>query len=486
MSSVLIVEDDAKIRANLLFQLREAGHAPEALESAEAALARLSDSRAGSADLLLLDLRLPGISGIELVRRLAAEGRLPPTIIISGEASITETVEALKLGVRDLIEKPFSRERLMQSIRNTLEHTALRREVEELRSELAGEGEILGVSAPMDKLRELIARAAPTDARILIRGESGTGKELVADALHRSSPRRGAPFIKINCAAIPTHLVEDELFGHVRGAFTGAQAAKAGLFEEADGGTLFLDEIGDMDFTLQSRLLRVLEDGRVRRLGESRDREVDVRVLAATHRDLEDAVRQGEFREDLYFRLAHLPIEVPPLRDRGADVRLLFEHFVDGFCSRHRARRRRVDDDVYPHLERYAWPGNVRELRNVCERLVVFGGDPITADQLPSSLFGRAAADEAGPRETGLVRLGTRAPTLTLKEFKTQCEHEYIESLLQRTSWNVSAAARILDIQRTYLHQKIAALGLRRPAPEANAPEANAPEANAPEAKPAA
>ena len=464
MSSILIVEDDPKIRANLLFQLREAGHAVEARSTAEAALSRLNGTV--TTDLLLLDIRLPGISGIELVRRLAAAERLPPTIIISGEASITETVEALKLGVHDLIEKPFSRERLMQSIRNTLERTALVREVEELRSELAGEQEILGGSPPMVKLRELIARAAPTDARILIRGESGTGKELVADALHRGSPRQGAAFIKINCAAIPTHLIEDELFGHARGAFTGAQTAKAGLFEEADGGTLFLDEIGDMDFQLQSRLLRVLEDGRVRRLGESRDREVDVRVIAATHRDLEAAVREDEFREDLYFRLAHLPIEVPPLRDRGGDVRMLFEHFIAGFCSRHRARRRRIDDDVFSPLERYAWPGNVRELKNVCERLVVFGGDPITADQLPSSLFGDSSPQPAGARETGLVRLGAQPPSLTLKDFKTQCEQEYIESLLQRTNWNVSAAARILDIQRTYLHQKIAALGLRRPQAE--------------------
>ena len=474
MSSVLIVEDDAKIRANLLFQLRESGHAVEAFESGEAALARLtgseseSSARPATVDLMLLDLRLPGISGIELVRELSALERLPPTIIISGEASITETVEALKLGVHDLIEKPFSRERLLQSIRNTLERTALEREVEELRSVLAGEGEILGVSPPMEKLRDLIHRAAPTDARILIRGESGTGKELVADALHRSSPRAGASFIKINCAAIPTHLIEDELFGHARGAFTGARSSKAGLFEEADGGTLFLDEIGDMDFTLQSRLLRVLEDGRVRRLGESRDREVDVRVVAATHRDLEEAVREGEFREDLYFRLAHLPIEVPPLRQRGGDVRMLFEHFIDSFCTRHRSRRRRIEDEVFGHLERYAWPGNVRELKNLCERLVVFGGDPITADQLPSSLFGTSedGVREAGPRETGLVHLGTRQPTLTLKDFKTQCEQEYIESLLKRTNWNVSAAARILDIQRTYLHQKIATLGLRRPQTE--------------------
>ncbi len=233
------------------------------------------------------------------------------------------------------------------------------------------------------------------------------------------------------------------------------------MFEEADGGTLFLDEIGDMDYALQSRLLRVLEDGRVRRLGDSKDREVDVRVIAATHHDLENAVQLGDFREDLYFRLAHLPIEVPPLRQRGDDLKLLFTHFIDLFCSRHRSRRRQIDDDVYPLLEHYAWPGNVRELRNVCERLVVFGGDPVTTDQLPSSFF-----SESGAQETGLVRLGSNPPSMCLRDFKTQCEKEYIESILQRTSWNVAAAARILDIQRTYLHQKTAALGLRRPQPE--------------------
>ena len=458
MSSVMIVEDNNRIRANLLFQLREVGYSPTAFAGAEAALVQFEQERP---DLLLLDVRLPGMSGIELVRQLAQEDRLPPTIILSGEASITETVEALKLGVHDFIEKPFSRERLIQLIRNTLEHVALRREVAELRSELAAETSILGASPEVEKLRDLIARAAPTDGRILIRGESGTGKELVADALHRSSRRCEGPFIKINCAAIPTPLVEDELFGHCRGAFTDARNAKAGLFEEADGGTLFLDEIGDMDFALQSRLLRVLEDGRVRRLGESRDREVDVRVITATHRDLETAVREGEFREDLYFRLAHLPIEVPPLRQRGNDIRLLFGHFIEVFCQRHRSRRRQIDADVYPLLERYAWPGNVRELKNVCERLVVFGGDPVTAEHLPSSFFG-----EGGPQETGLVRLGSNSPAVTLRDFKTQCEKEYIESILQRTSWNVSAAARILDIQRTYLHQKTAQLGLRRPQPE--------------------
>lgn len=457
MTRILVVEDDPKIRANLLFQLREQGYNPQAVETAEAALERM-EGGAAFPDLLLSDVRLPGMSGVELVRRLAQLEKLPPTIIVSGEASISETVEAVKLGVHDFIEKPFGKERLFQSIRNTLEHAALRREVADLRSELDGEQPILGASPGIVKLRDLISRAAATDARVLIRGESGTGKELVASALHRESARKDGPLIKINCAAIPSHLIEDELFGHARGAFTDAKGAKAGLFEEAHGGMLFLDEIGDMEYSLQSRLLRVLEDGRVRRIGETRDREVDVRVIAATHCDLETAVQEGKFREDLYFRLAHLPLEVPPLRQRGGDVRLLFDRFVAGFLKHHRSRPRQVAPEIYDHLERYGWPGNVRELRNVCERLVVFGGDPITADELPSSFFA-----ETPVPETGLVRLNERHPALSLRDFKTQCEKEYIESVLRRTNWNVSAAARQLDIQRTYLHQKIANLGIRRP-----------------------
>lgn len=457
MSTVMVVEDDVKIRANLLFQLREEGFLPTAFESAERALTHL-DSAAEEPALMLLDVRLPGMSGIELVRQLAQARRLPPTIILSGEASISETVEALRLGVHDFIEKPFSKERLLQSIRNTLEHNALRSEVEKLRSERDAEAAILGQSTAMDTMRGLIERAAPTDARVLIRGESGTGKELVANALHGFSRRAAGPFIKINCAAIPGHLIEDELFGHVKGAFTDARQAKPGLFEEADGGTLFLDEIGDMELTLQSRLLRVLEDSKVRRIGETRDRTIDVRLLTATHCNLEQAVKDGKFREDLYFRLAHLPIEVPSLRCRDGDIALLFDHFIDAFARRHHMRRPSVDDAVSPLLAEYAWPGNVRELKSLCERLVIFGTDPITADQLPSSFFG-----EASPPETGLLNPAHGQLQMPLKDFKTRCEKEYIESLLQRTRWNISATARILDIQRTYLHQKIVTLGLRRP-----------------------
>ncbi|MEM8931341.1 MAG: sigma-54 dependent transcriptional regulator [Acidobacteriota bacterium] len=459
--SVLIVEDDPKIRSNLLFQLREHGFQPEAVGSAEDALLRVREQ--GPPDLLLSDVRLPGLSGVDLVRQLAAEEQLPPTIVVSGEASISETVEAVQLGVHDFLEKPFGRERLLRSIRNTLDHADLRREVESLRSELRAGDDILGDSPGIREVRDKIDKAAPTDARVLILGESGTGKELVAAALHRRSRRADGPFIELNCAAIPAHLIEDELFGHARGAFTDAKTAKPGLFEEADGGTLFLDEIGDMDYALQSRLLRVLEDGQVRRVGETKDRQVDVRVLAATHQDLDRRVRDGKFREDLYFRLAALPLDVPPLRERGDDITVLFDHFLDLFSRKHRLRPKAIDGEVRQVVARYRFPGNVRELRNLCERLVVFGGDPITVEHLPSNVLDASPADALGP-ETGLVRLGQGFPKdLTLKDFRTQCEREYIESVLQRTRWNVSAAARILDIQRTYLHQKIAGLGLHRP-----------------------
>jgi len=458
MTRILLVEDDEKIRANLLFQLRAEGYTPQGLASAEEAHALLSGPAQPRPDLLLLDVRLGAMSGVDLIRVLAPRDRLPPTVIISGEASISETVEALRLGVHDFIEKPFSKERLLQSIRNTLETAALKRRVAALESRLDEEPEILGVSPAVVRLREAIDKVAPTDGRVLIRGDSGTGKELVASALHRKSARRDGPFVKINCAAIPAHLVEDELFGHARGAFTDAKTAKPGLFEEADGGTLFLDEIGDMDMALQARLLRVLEDGRVRRIGETRDHLVDVRVITATHRDLEAEVQAGRFRQDLYFRLAHLPVEVPPLRERKDDIPLLFHHFLERFTVRHRVRRKRIDDGVFPLLDRHPWPGNVRELRNLCERLVVFGVDPVTADQLPSAFFHETPAPE-----TGFLRLHETQRILPWRDFKAESEREYLESVLRRTGWNFAAAARLLDIQRTYLHQKAAALGIERP-----------------------
>jgi two-component system nitrogen regulation response regulator NtrX len=453
MSLIACVEDDEKIAANLVLRLREAGHGVVRFASGEEAERWL---RAGNpeADILLIDVRLPGMSGIDLLNRLGTER--PPVVIISGEASMAETVEAMRLGVHDFLDKPISRERLLKTVQNCLDYAALRRQVEALR---ANEQRILGDSESVRTLLALIRKVAETDARVLIRGESGSGKELVASALHRLSRRRGGPFVKINCAAIPQHLIEDELFGHARGAFTDAKTAKPGLFEQADCGTLLLDEIGDMDLTLQVRLLRVIEDGCVRRIGESSERTVDVRVIAATHRDLGAMVRSGTFREDLYFRLAAVPIDVPSLRERLEDVPLLFAVFLEQFCRRNGRAVLSVDGDVFARLREYRWPGNVRELRNVAEQMSVFATDPITIEQLPSAITADAEVGE----EIGVLRLTERSHIVPLQAFKSQCEKEYIELALQRTNWNVSRAAEVLQIPRTYLHQKMAALGIRRP-----------------------
>ena len=453
MQLILIVEDDEKIAANLTLRLREEGYGVVHMRTAEDAIDHLRDTTRVQPDMLLIDVRLPGMSGIELVRTLGET--MPPAIVISGEASMNETVEAIRLGVHDFIDKPFSRERLIKSVRNCLETAALRRQIGELRSR---DQQIVGSSEAIRALRAAIAKVAPADARVLIRGESGTGKELVANAIHRASRRAAKPFIKLNCAAIPAHLIEDELFGHARGAFTDAKTAKRGLFEEADGGTLFLDEIGDMDPALQSRLLRVLEDGRVRRIGETSDRAVNVRVLAATHRNLETLAREGRFREDLFFRLSTVPVDVPSLRERRDDVPLLFTTFLQQFCSRNQRGAFSVEPEVYAALSAYDWPGNVRELKNVAERLSVFGTDPLTLEQLPTSIVSRRA-----DAESGIVRLGETAPVMPLRLFKAQCEKEYLEAVLRRTNWNVTKAAELLEIQRTHLHEKMTALGIVRP-----------------------
>jgi DNA-binding NtrC family response regulator len=453
MPRVIVVEDDPRARASLAAELRDDGCEVTAAASAEEGAAVLHARPAP--DLLLLDVRLPGRSGVDLVRELAAAGRLPPTVVVSGEASISETVEALRLGVLDFIEKPFSRERLRTSVRSALGRAALESEVISLRDAL-GEGEILGRSPAVTALRERISRAAAAEGTVLILGESGTGKELVAAAVHRLSARRRGPFIKVNCAALSATLVEDELFGHVRGAFTDARTARPGLFEEAHGGTLFLDEMGDMEEALQTRLLRVLEDRRVRRLGDTRDVEVDVRVIAATHQDLERRSREGGFRQDLYFRLACLVLQVPALRERPGDIALLAEHFVESACRQNRTRRKTVEPAALAKLEAHSWPGNVRELRHVCERAVVFGGDPITAGDL-------MLAQEAADAPPAPLLQASRLPALSLKELRAHCEREYILHVLAREGWNLAATARALGLQRTYLHAKLAALGISRP-----------------------
>lgn len=455
MARVMIVEDNHKIQAHLALLLRNEGHKVQGVATGEEAFQLIAGDSRETFDLLLVDIRLPGVSGLDLITSLRRH-TLPPTIVISGEATITEAVEALKLGVTDFIEKPFTDERLVVSVKNCLEKASLQRQVHELERCLRPDVDFVGESQPIRSLLGQIEKLAPTNVRVLIMGESGTGKELVANSIHRMSKRADKPLVKINCASFPVHLIEDELFGHVTGAFTDARESKQGLFEEANGGTLFLDEIGDMDFALQSRFLRVLEDGRVRRIGGNRDVQVDVRVIAATNKDLQRLISENRFREDLFYRLSNVPVIVPPLRDRREDVPRLVSHFMTSFCLMHQVRRKRIEPEVHDALLRYSWPGNVRELRNLCERLVVFAGDPIVLDDLPSSLFHGGARGEGG-----ILRISEIQP-MPWKSFKAAAEKEYLEAMLMRLNWNYVKTAEALEMNRSYLHTKITTLQIQR------------------------
>lgn len=459
MKQIVVIEDDKKFRLNMVLDLEDAGYQVRACGSAEEGQALLQDSAPELPDLLLLDIRMPGKSGLDLLEVLSEAGILPPTIVISGEASISETVAALGFGVHDLLEKPFSSQRLMQSIRNCLSFFDLQRQVHQLRENQAQDNLMLGDSPNMQALRSKLLKIAPSSGRVLIMGESGTGKELVANFLHRYSKRAGGPFVKINCASLPSTLIEDELFGHVRGAYTGAASDKPGLFEDAHKGTLLLDEIGDMDLELQTRLLRVLEDGVVRRVGGRREIHVDVRVLAATNKDLPKRVGDGSFREDLYFRLNTLPITVPPLRERGQDIALLAGFFIAHFCQMNQTRNKTLTPQALEILENYSWPGNVRELRNLCERLAILAGEPIKTLDLPSNFHSR----QPSGAEFGLIRPTPFHQSLSLKVFKAQCEKEFIENTLKRYNWDYVETAKALDIQRTYLHRKISQLEISKP-----------------------
>ena len=449
MTTVLIVEDDARLLATLEIHLREAGYQTAATRTADQAEHFLEQHP--GADLVLLDVRLPGRSGVDLIESLKKHSSLPPTILMSGEATMTETLRALELGVLDFLEKPFRRERLLRSIDLALEVAGLRDRVDATSTPPLDR--ILGDSPAVHDLKTGLEKAARSNARVLIQGESGTGKELVAEALHAGSQRSNGPFIRLNCGAIPGTLIEDELFGHKAGAFTDAKQPRPGLFELAHQGTLFLDEIGDLQPDLQSRLLRVIEDGRVRRLGETEERRVDVRVLAATHRDLE----QGSFRHDLFYRLAELRLRVPPLRERGSDIELLFHHFLRLFCAEHRSRHPEVSPSLLAHLNQHTWPGNVRELKNVCQHLAVFGKQPLQVSDLPSGLM---SASGRGP--LGLLKTDQIPVNLSLKEFKRECEREFLEQTLRRCDWNFTRAAAAIQVQRTHLHDRARKLGISR------------------------
>src|SRR6478609_12108262 len=381
-STIFVVDDEKNIRRTVRMVLEGEGFGVEEASSGEEALARLPEV---AADVMLLDVQLPGISGLETLERISKlknPETLPTVIMISGHATLADAVRATKAGAYDLIEKPLDRERLMVALRNALERRAMEREVQGLRAMAEERFEMVGKSAPMGALFAQIAKVAPTRTRILITGESGTGKELIARAIHRASALADKPFVKVNCAAIPPELIESELFGHERGAFTGATARKRGLFEMADGGTIFLDEIGDMVSSAQAKVLRVLQSGEFSRVGGEQVLKVDVRVIAATNRDLQAGVASGEFREDLYFRLNVVPLRAPPLRDRADDVPLLAAAVVELACRENGMKVKSISDEALAVLSAYSWPGNVRELRNEIERLVILSEESIGVGDL--------------------------------------------------------------------------------------------------------
>jgi len=470
--TVLVVDDERNIRRTLRMVLEGEGARVMDVDRAEAALELLADPQQSEIDVLVMDVRLPGISGVEALERLTGDiGSPVPVILISGHATVSDAVQATRLGAFDFFEKPLDRDRVLVSVRNAMAKARSDRQLERLKREAHGE-----IIANAENMRGLIAqvrKVGPTKARVLIHGESGTGKELVARAIHDASGRRNGPFVKVNCAAIPRELIESELFGHERGAFTGATAQKKGLFEVASGGTILLDEIGDMDLDAQAKVLRVLQTGEFMRVGGQASHHADARVLAATHRNLPELVQTGEFREDLYFRLNVVPLEVPPLRERPADVALLARHFVEVACQENGVALRAIATEALAMLSSHAWPGNVRELRNVIERMVVLSDGDLGIDDVPAEL--RAAATNGPEHEhendaaiSGSGSLDELVAELvadgdaSLKQVREAVERAYIIKRLREHGWNVSRTAESLGLERTHLHRKMRLLDIQR------------------------
>jgi DNA-binding NtrC family response regulator len=474
-STILVVDDEKNIRRTLGMILEGEGYAVSEAESAEQALEVLQSE---PIDLGIFDIRLPGMDGLALLSKARELWRDLPVVMISGHADTSDVVDAVKRGATDFFSKPVDRERVLVSVKNALSRRALEEKVQALSSrDRRFSDEMIGESPAMRKLREEIARVAPTQGRVLVVGESGTGKELIAAEIHRLSRRASGPFVKVNCAAIPSELIESELFGHEKGSFSGAAARRRGQFEVAHGGTLFLDEIGDMSASAQAKVLRAQQTGEITRVGSERTVSVDVRVVAATNKDLEQEVREGNFREDLFFRLNVVPLRSPPLREHLEDVPPLAERFFQLAVRENGLRPKPVDPGVYERLGAYRWPGNVRELRNLCERMVIMSGDRITVADVPESVGPRAPPAAPPPGAADLSRYGE----VPLRELRDLVERDYILKKLEEHDWNITQAAQALGVERTNLHKKIKQHGLSR-AGRGAAPAAEGEEDEGPEA----
>ena len=441
---IVIVDDEPNIGPSLKLILEREGYAVFTCTSAKEFRGNSAHRRA---DAYLLDVKLPDGNGIDLLRFLRLNDNTAPVIMISGHSSIADAVEATRSGAFDFLEKPLARDRVLLVLKNALEQASLRRENERFREIVGDAPRMIGSSPAFRQAVEQASRVAKSDARVLLLGESGTGKELLAAFIHSESPFSGGLFVKVNCAAIPTELLESELFGHEKGAFTGATALRRGKFELADGGTIFLDEVGDLQESAQAKLLRVLQEGEFQRVGGERTVRTNVRVISATNRDLMAMSAEGKFREDLYYRLSVVPIRLPALRNRREDIRDLAEYSLSDFCRRNNFKAKRFDDGVFAILAEYDWPGNVRELRNTVERMAILAsGDVLTPESIPME-----------------IRLKPDSNSKSiLQETREGAERERILQVLEQTDWNVSAAARILNVERTTLHKRMRALGLSR------------------------
>jgi two-component system nitrogen regulation response regulator NtrX len=445
---ILIVDDEEGIRESLASILRDERYSVEAVGSAEDALALIAKAEF---QVVLLDIWLPGIDGMTALSRIQDLPHAPAVIMISGHGNIETAVRATKLGAFDFIEKPLSLEKVNVLVRNALQQRQLQEENLTLRNELVHRYQVIGESVPMKALRQQIAVTAPTNGRVLIYGESGTGKELVARALHANSLRNKGPFVEVSCAAIPEELIESELFGHVKGSFSGSTDDKTGKFQKADGGTLFLDEVGDMSHRTQSKVLRVLEEQRIEPIGSNQTLRVDVRVIAATNKNLEQEIARGAFRQDLFYRLNVIPFHVPPLRDRREDIPVLARFFLNEFSAEYGKKTRELSEGALEILIRYPWPGNVRELKNLVERLVIVCPQArIEPHHLPPELF-RGVAESP------------QHPYSTLHEARSAYEREFILRKLQEHRWNMTQTASALGLERSHLYRKMKSLGIAAP-----------------------
>jgi len=461
---ILLVDDEKNIRRTLSMILKSESYAVREADSGEEALTLLADA---PADLVLLDVGLPGIDGISTLKEIVAAYERTAVIMISGQATVAVAIEASRHGAFDFLEKPLSKDRVLISIRNALKVTSLRDQVDRYRKTEARRNVMVGRSEALATLQRTIEKVGATGATVLITGESGSGKELVARAVHDASQRTSAAFVKVNCAAIPEELIETELFGCIRGAYTGADRTREGKFMQADCGTIFLDEIGDMSLRVQAKVLRALQEGEIERVGDATIRRVDVRVLAATNKDLPQEVREGRFREDLFYRLNVVPVTVPPLRDRPDDIPLLANHFLQLYALENDLAPKKLNRSAVERLTRRSWRGNIRELRNIIERLAILSD---------GSTIGEAdllrIAPEAGADDSTEITVDSRGAGSTIPspeeiqahggwvKFRREFERSCIESCLDRTGGNVSQAARLLGIERSNLHKKMQAYDL--------------------------